>query len=241
MRTSFKIKKHFFLLLVGTLISLHCSCQEDSTGNIIMRDHALMPTPAPTEEIFYKGSVEAGAGEIIPITNKALRTSFSGVYDLHLSGNYVIAPHIFAGLELEDAQLGNAFVNAVYNTQMTLYDVGVKIGYYTYMQNDFLFCYSLSAGPSLIIYSDAVIPAPRGGFREQSFFARPEMLAGYRVNDELRVGIDISILLLGYHFNPATTGISEDINYDPSKDINGLTTCVGLGFGIYWAFDESKK
>ena len=127
------------MLLVGTLISLHCSCQEDSTGNIIMRDHALMPTPAPTEEIFYKGSVEAGAGEIIPITNKALRTSFSGVYDLHLSGNYVIAPHIFAGLELEDAQLGNAFVNAVYNTQMTLYDVGVKIGYYTYMQNDFLF------------------------------------------------------------------------------------------------------
>jgi len=239
----FKIKYCAPLFLIGTLISVNCFSQNDSAGSIVMHDHQLIAPPAPPEEIFYKGSVQAGAGIIVPITNKALRVSLSGVYDTHLSGHYVLAPHIFAGLELEDAQLGNAVVNANYHTTMTMYNAGVKIGYYSYMQNDILFTYSLSAGPSLIIYGNAPNPAPKGGFREQTFFARPDLFAGYRVNDELRVGIDISVLILGYKFDPATTGIDQYVNglYTPPKDISTLTTCLGLGFGLYWAVDEAKK
>lgn len=236
-----KLEKQYLLLFLGAVISINCFSQEDSTGNIIMKDHTLMPTPAPPEEIFYKGSVEGGGGAIIPLTNKALRLSLSGVYDIHFSGNYVLAPHIYTGLELEDVQLGNAFVDEPYNTLMTMYNAGVKVGYYTYMQNDFLFSYSLGAGPSLILYSDAPNPAPKGGFREQSFFARGDMLIGYRVNDELRVGVDISFLLLGYRFDPATTGINQYIIYNPATDTRGLTTSVGLGFGLYWAFAEAKN
>jgi hypothetical protein len=239
--TTFNIRQRLLLFLIGMGISFSCFSQNDSAA--INQPHVLLPTPAPPEEIFYRGSAEGGGGELIPITNRALRLSLNGVYDAHLSVNYVLAPHIYAGLELEDAQLGNAFVNAPYNTLMTMYNIGAKIGYYSYMQNDFLFCYSISAGPSLIVYSDAPIPSPRGGFRVQSFFARPDILAGYRVNDELRVGIDISILMLGYRFDPSTTGITPYLpgSYDPSKDNNTLTTCISLGFGLYWAFHESKR
>ena len=222
----FKINKQLLLFFTGILICFHCFSQDDSSlFGKPGQPHMLTPIPAPPEEIFYKGSIEGGGGAIIPVTNKALRTSLAGVYDLHLSGNYVLAPHIFAGLELEDVELGNTAQNVSYNTLMTMYNVGVKMGYYTYMQRDFLFCYSLSGGPSLILYSNIPTPpppTPPGGFKQVSFFVRPDMLAAYRINDELRVGVDISVLLLGYRFDPTYSGIAQYIVYDPSKDINAL-------------------
>jgi hypothetical protein len=235
-----KINKLFLVFVTGIVISFSCLGQDDSTGgNITPTVHILMPLPAPPIEIFYKGSVEAGGGTIIPITNAALRMSLAGVYDTHLSGEYVMAPHLFAGVELEDIQLGNTEEDASYNTIMTMYNAGIKLGYYTYMQNDFLFCYSISAGPSVIVFSQALIPASR----LISFFVTPDLLASYRINDELRVGVDISCLLLGYKFDPAYVGIAGLLpgSYNPAKDNNGITSCVGLGFGLYWAFHEAKK
>lgn len=236
-----KINKQFLVFFTGILISFHCWAQDDSSGigGKSPSLHVLMPVPAPPDEVFYKGSVEGGGGTIIPITNAALRISFAGVYDTHFSGEYVMAPHLFIGLELEDIQLGNTQQDAPYNTLMTMYNVGVKMGYYTYMKNDFLFCYSLSAGPSLIIYSQTLIPASR----QESFFVTPDLLASYRINDELRVGVDISCVLLGYRFDPAYVGIANLLpgSYNPAKDNNGITSCIGLGFGLYWAFHEAKK
>jgi len=234
----FKINRQFFLFLAGILISFTCFSQDDSSSsNNQIPVTVLMPEPAPLEEIFYKGSVEGGGGAIVPITDKALRISLGGVYDTHFSGEYVMAPHLFAGVEFEDVQLGNTAQDAPYNTLMTMYNVGIKLGYYTYMQNDFLFCYSLSAGPSMIVYADAPNYAPR----QISFFIRPDMLASYRINDELRVGVDISVMVIGTKFDPAYSGIAQYIIYNPSKDINSMTSCIGLGFGLYWAFLEGKK
>lgn len=223
---------------MGISASFLCFSQTDSSGssgNLLPK--MLMPEPAPPVEIFYQGSVEGGGGAIIPLTNKALRISLGGVYEVHFSGEYVLAPHLFVGIEAEDIQLGNTAQDAPYNTLMTMYNIGVKAGYYTYMQNDFFFCYSLSAGPSLITYSSA----PSSAAQQKSFFITPGMFAGYRINDELRVGVDIFCVILGYRFDPAYSGIAQYIIYNPAKDINGLTSCAGLGFGLYWAFREAKK
>jgi hypothetical protein len=236
-----RVNKKFLVFIIGIGISFSCLAQDDSTGGGGNSPtlHVLMPVPAPPNEIFYKGSIEAGGGTIIPITNTALRISLGGVYEAHFSGEYVMAPHLFAGIELEDVQLGNTAQDEPYNTLMTMYNVGIKMGYYTYMQNDFLFCYSVSAGPSLVVFSQSLIPAPR----VMSFFLTPDMLASYRINDELRVGVDISCVLLGYKFDPAYVGIAALLpgSYNPAKDNNGITACIGLGFGVYWAFREAKK
>jgi hypothetical protein len=152
----------------------------------------------------------------------------------------VLIPHLFAGLELENTQLGSPSVIAAYNTSMFIYNAGLKVGYYTYMQNDFLFCYSISLGPSLIQYTDAPSPAPKGGFKQESFFATPNILAAYRVNNELRIGLELSYSFMGYRFDPAYTGISQFIVYSPSN-INAITSYVEWGFGVYYAFAEPKK
>jgi hypothetical protein len=237
-----RIKRRLFLLAIGTLIFCNCFSQEDTSGaQKSIPSHALAPAPAPSEEIFYKGSLEGGGGIIYPITNKALCKSLAGVYYLHFSANYVFAPHLFVGLEFEDSQFGNTSSVAAYNTLMYIYSGGGKFGYYTYMQHDFLFCYSIAFGPSLIKYVGAPDPAPKGGFIQSSFFMTPNVLASYRINDQLRIGLEASVVLTGYRFDPAYTGISQYIVYDPTKDINAVTTYIEWGFGVYWAFSEPKK
>ncbi len=226
-------------MVVGVLISFHCFSQQD-TG---MRypDHTLTPAAPATEEIFYKGSVQIGGGVVYALTNKALRQSLGGDYAGHVSGNFVVAQHIFVGGEAEWAQFGNTEIGASVNTIMIVYNAGIKVGYYTYMQNDFLFCYSLSAGPSLIHYNNAYTPAPKGGFNEKSFFLTPNVLAGYRVNNELRIGLEVTYEFLGYKFDPALTGLDQKIFGYNTSWANAPTMYIEWGFGLYWAFDEGKR
>jgi len=110
------------------------------------------------------------------------------------------------------------------------------------MQNDFLFCYSLSAGPSLIQYSNAYTAAPKGGFRQTSFFVTPNILAGYRVNNELRIGLELTYEFLDYRFDPALTGLDqkEPVGYSTSW-ASAPTMYIEWGFALYWAFDEGKR
>ncbi|HTB31625.1 MAG TPA: hypothetical protein VK808_06345 [Bacteroidia bacterium] len=240
--SSIKIKKKFLLILIGVLVSFHCFSQLDTDANKMeYPDHSLIAAPPPPEEIFYKGSLQAGGGIAFPVFNKALRESLNGVYNLHLSGNYVVAQHIYLGLELEDTQLGNTASNASFSTEMFIYNVGLKFGYYTYMQNDFLICYSLSAGPSESLYSNVPAPSPKGGFKQMSYFMTPNMLIAYRVNNELRIGLDVSIIFMTLRFNTDYLGISQLLpDYSPS-DAEGITVCAQIGFGLYWAFDEGKR
>jgi hypothetical protein len=123
---------------------------------------------------------------------------------------------------------------------MYIYGIGVKGGYYTYMQKDVLFCYSVSMGPALIKYYYTPDSPPKGGFVQKTFFITPNILAALRVNDELRIGLEISYVVMAYHFDPAYTGINQYVVYNPAKDINALTSCAEFGFGVYWAFDEPK-
>jgi len=173
--------------------------------------------------------------------NKALRKSLGGDYEGHFSGNFVVAPHIYTGLEIEASQFGNTSFVAMASTLMFVFNAGAKIGYYTFMQKDFLFCYSLSAGPSLIRYSHAILPAPNGGFQVTSFFIAPNVLLSYRVNNELRIGIDVTYSFLGYHFDPTLTGLDQELNgYTPAWSHDPVMY-VEWGFGLYWAFDEGKR
>jgi len=67
------------------------------------------------------------------------------------------------------------------------------------------------------------------------------MLASYRVNNELRIGLELSYIFMSYKFDPAYTGINQYIVYDPAKDANAITTYFEWGFGVYWAFAEGKN
>ncbi len=159
--TRLKIYKQFLLLIIGTLLSIHCFSQDDNGNYTPPINPGLIPSPPPTSEVFYRGSVEGGGGLVIPVSNKALRNGFSGEYYVHFSFNYIFAQHIYGGLEFENTELIAPSSIVGYRTQLFTYNAGVKVGYYTYMQHDFLFCYSVSAGPSLIAYTYPVIPAPK--------------------------------------------------------------------------------
>ncbi len=236
-----KIKKHFLFLFIAGLFSVHCFAQDDKGDEKQYPQHDLTAAPPATEEIFYRGSIQIGGGIMYAITNKALRSSLGGEYSGHCSGNFVIAPHIYTGLELEWAQFGNTSFVANASTIMSVFNAGVKIGYYTFMQKDFLFCYSLSGGPSLVKYSHAILPSPKGGFQVTSFFVAPNMFIGYRVNNELRIGLDLTFNFMGYHFDPTLTGLDQTLPGYTDAWSHDPTMYFQWGFGLYWAFAEGKR
>ncbi len=233
-----KFRTHFLLLLIGTFVSFNCFAQDEKADEKQYPQHDLTPAPPANEEILYKGSLELGGGIVYPITNKALRTTFNGIYSGHFSANYIFAPHILGGVELENTQFGSNGLEAPYSTSMLIFNAGLKIGYYTFMQNDFLFVYSISGGPSLITYNKTPNAAPKGGFKQNSFFITPNWLASYRVNNELRIGLDITVGVMGLKFDPAFTGLDK---YIGPIETNTITTFWEWGFGLYWAFSEAKK
>ena len=199
----------------------------------------LAPIPPPANEIFYQGSLYGGGGIIYPVTNHALGMSLQGVYYLHVSPQYVVAPHLFVGLELENNQLGITGTISAYNVNMFTYAAGAKIGYYSYMQRDFFLSAFVSGGMSYIKFSNVPIAAPKGGFYKEAPFFTPGFFVGYRVNDELRIGLELSYIFNLYQFDPNFIGLENYRQYSAS-DIKGITTCFAWGFGVYCAFFEKK-
>jgi len=231
------------LILTGLCISVICYSQDDKDktedkGDLQVPDQ-LTPVPPPAQEIFYQGCLQGGGGIIYPITNKALRMSLQGVYYLHFSTSYVIRQHLFAGLELENNQLGITGNVSAFNTSMFTYSVGAKIGYYSYMQRDFLISYSVSGGMSYIKFSSTPNSPPKGGFHYYSPFVTPNIFVGYRVNNELRIGLEFSYLFNFYTYDPYAIGIAQYIDPSPS-DVRGISTSFSWGFGVYEAFAEKK-
>lgn len=235
------IKWRFVLVcVIGIFFSLRCFSQDDNGTPPQVDNSNLAPSPPPAAEYFYRGSLEGGGGIAIPFSNKALRISLSGQYYLHLSANYIVAHHIFAGLEFENTELGSTSSIAAFNTLMFIYNAGVKAGYYTYMQHDFLFCYSLCLGPSLITYTQSTPALPKNVSGQSSYFVAPNIMVGYRLNDELRIGLEASYILLPYRFDPGDLGLSQLVNYS-SRDTSAPTSYFEIGFGFYWAFAEVNK
>jgi hypothetical protein len=108
------------------------------------------------------------------------------------------------------------------------------------MQHDFLITYSLAAGMTYIKFSNVpASPEPKGGFYKEAPFITPNFFVGYRVNNELRIGLEISYLFNFYTFDPHYLGLDKFIDYSPS-DLNGISTCFTWGFGVYEAFSEKR-
>src|ERR1035441_1015170 len=111
-----KIKTRLLLVLIATLFSVPSFSQSDTGEAKQYPDHTLTPVAAPSQEIFYKGSLQAGGGVMYVIENKALRLSLGGDYEGHFSGNFVIAPHVYSGIEIEASQFGNTSFVAMAST-----------------------------------------------------------------------------------------------------------------------------
>jgi hypothetical protein len=115
---------------------------------------------------------------------------------------------------------------------------GLKLGYYSPMANDFLFCYSISAGEAFLLYQSVPIPnLHRAEIQQQSTFLAPTFMITYRVNDQLRIGIDLSADFLPYVFNPYTVGFNNYINYSGYNTSN-LTAIICWGFSAFYAFGQ---
>lgn len=187
-------------------------------------------------------SVEASGELIYPIGNFALRNNFGGVYSVHLSCQHSIAKGLYGGFEFQNHQLSEVtpvtFRVAIATTNQFFYNAGLKVSYYSSEQNDWFFTASVVGGESWMVFNSVKgIPEPKGGFNKQAIFFSPRICESLRVNDELRIGLEVSYYYVGYAFDPNYVGITQTYS---SSQTSGATMFWGWGFSINYFLGKPK-
>lgn len=225
------IIKHIINSLLCFALSISIHAQSPATDEM---------TSHTTAETYYKYYLQGEGGVDYLITNTAFKNSFSGVYQVYLSGGFYMVKNLFAGIELHGSQYGTGNgITSAFDIHLIDYDAGIRAGYCPSMTKDFLFCYSLCFGQSLLVYNSVPGQAPKGGFHNYSYFFDPSIFIGYKVTDQLHIGLQVYYTFCTYVFNPSYVNLSSVIQYG-TNDSKGMTNFLNWGFGLFYAIEEKK-
>lgn len=203
-----------------------------------------MSATAPVGQPYHPVSIEGGGELWYPLSNYALRMNFGGVYSFHLSPNFMLAKHIYAGIEGQYNQLSAASPEAIKValnlTNIFYYGVGAKLSYYSSETGDWFFSPSLTVGETWLSFNHlpAGFVAPPGGLKGQAVFISPRVCEGLRVNDELHISLEITYTYYNYSFDPTYVGITT--TQYPSSQTSAKTQMLGWGFSITYYLGKPK-
>src|ERR1700722_9175027 len=185
---------------------------------------------------FYPYMPEIGGELIYPLSNYALRDNFGGVYSVHASFQGKIINRFYLGIEVQDNQISVAtpvtFRVAIATTNMFFYDLGAKLSYSSSQSNNLIFSCSLTAGESWIEFNRMPPNSPppsAHGYGKNGIFFSPRVFEGYKVNDQLIIGVEITYTNVNYIFNPEYVGIPTQYT---NAQQSGTTSFIGWGFGL---------
>lgn len=224
------------ILFAMVLFSVTALAQEPGNDNDQMRG----PT---TPQRYAPFSLEA-AGELwYPAANYALKDNFGGVYSWHASVQCDLFKNLYGGLEFQNNEISQStpvtFRIATATANEFFYNLGAKVSYYSSQSADWFFSASVVAGESwMLINKVQGIPEPPGGFKSQAFFLSPRISESLRVNDQLRIGLELTYNYYNYTFDPTSLGITKQYS---GSQTSGNTTLIGWGFNITYFLGKSKK
>jgi hypothetical protein len=193
---------------------------------------------------FYPYMPEIGGELIYPLSNYALRDNFGGVYSVHGSFQFKLINRLYLGLEVQDNQISVAtpvtFRVAIATTNMFFYNLGAKLAYSSSQSNNLIFSCSLTAGESWIEFNrmPANAPPPSAhGYGKNGIFFSPRVFEGYKVNDQLIIGVEITYTYVNYTFNPEYVGITTQYT---NAQQSGATSFIGWGFGLQYLLGKAE-
>jgi hypothetical protein len=201
-----------------------------------------MPTVSTgPAKLYYPYILEAGGELIYPISDYAFKDNFHGVLSFHGSLSRRIAGGFYVGLEGNYNQVsvgaGVPFPVATGTTHIFYYGGGIKLGFYSAQNGDWLFNFAVVAGESFVSYTNAQYPTPTPGTGNEPFIS-PRICESYKVNDNLFIGLEVTYTMYTYSFDPMYLGIQT--SYTP-KQLSGTTGLIGWGFGLHYLVGKAKK
>ena len=229
-----KVNTHIktYLLCLGIFASFSVFAQDnDQMPATTTITHTAVDT-------YYKYSLQAGVDVPYPMADNALVKSLVGIYMFHVAQQFSINKHLYAGVEFQDAEFSISInpVNYTVTPNMFMYQGGAVFGYHTTMAKDFMTSITLFAGEAIINYTSAPIHIKAS----EPTFETLSLSEGYVVDDDLRIGFEVSFTSINYTFDPYAIGINNaGISFEPS-DVKSPTMYFSWGLGIYWGFGKGK-
>ena len=147
---------------------------------------------------------------------------------------------MYGGFELQNSEISEVtpvtYRIAVSTTNMFFYNAGLKLAYYGSELNTWFFSGSLVVGKSLMLFNHVSgIPTPSGGFKKEATFFCPRVSESLKVNDELRIGLEITFTYVAYKFDPLYINLTTQ-TYPPG----GPCTFLGWGFNLNYFIGKPK-
>ena len=173
-------------------------------------------------------------------SNKALKNSFRGTYDVTPSINIPLFYGVFIGGSYKYSTASDKLgLPTSSKAQYAISGGAIKLGYDHYINPTTLFTTAINYGMSSVHFknlpSDTVPPSYKSSYIE------PSLGFQFFIEDNFAIGVNLSYVMLNqYTFNPYR------ISFDPYKsfeanDLKGTTQYLNLGFGVVYAFWKKKS
>ncbi len=201
----------------------------------------LFSTPVSAADgMPYRFGIRASISVPHPLSNKAFRRSFGGVYDA--TGSFNV--NIFSGFTM-----GIAYTNSLWktpdnkipglNTYMQQHLFGFRVGYEQKLNDQVTFYGGLTAGQGFVQFTGVVCDTVPEQTRYTIRYAAPEIGFAFAVEENLSVGLQLSSVITNFAFDPYKLCLDQHKAYIDS-DLNGRVAQFNFGFSVTYSFLKKR-
>ena len=180
-----------------------------------------------------------------PMTNKAFKKCFVGIYEISGGLNFMYYKGLFIGATYKNALLkitGNKIAN--FDVSMKINNVASKLGVDSYLgdNNRVVFSTAVSVGQNWTRYSglhtkDQTKRPALTAYK--SIVVEPEINLFFLVESNFGIGATVSYSIFGKNFDPYELALNDWTTFQNVKP--GSTSYLSFGFGFYYSLIAKKK
>jgi hypothetical protein len=200
------------------------------------------PTHHDTPFVFY-----ARAMGMVPhpVSNKAFRRSFTGIYDAHAGFNAELIKGFTLGVDYNN-QLWKTPDNKIpgLNSYAQFNEAGLRAGYQMMGNATTMYYVGFTGGRAFIKYSglsyqtqnfNAPLPPPKTNY--SGTYLEPELGVLFFTEGNFAIGLNVSWAFYDYVFDPYAIYLNQHKAYDDS-DLKGQLQQFNFGFSMTFGFKK---
>ncbi|MBI2270533.1 MAG: autotransporter outer membrane beta-barrel domain-containing protein [Bacteroidetes bacterium] len=182
-----------------------------------------------------------------PLSNKAFKSTFIGVYSVSGSQNVQLFKNFYAGIcggnSLYKIPTNKLVAGNGYrlSNQFQLNWAGLNIGYDYYFTPHGFLSTSISIGQSFGKFSSiqTITPATIKDEFNTAYLQITENI-NFILEDHFGIGFLVSYTYINHSFDPADIALDQFKHYE-SGDMNGAVSHLEVGFNLYFGYVKKKK
>ncbi len=174
------------------------------------------------------------------VSNKAFRSSFTGIYDIAMNVNAKVFKGFMAGIQFRtnDWKTADNKIPGI-NTHAKAHNGGLRISYEFVRSEQSTAFVGITAERSMIKYSGLSINSGTDLMllKDKDFYNSVVLDAGmfFYTEGNFAIGFNLATVLTNYNFDPYALYLNQHHAYIAS-DLNGTWTHFNLGFNLVYSF-----